>query len=89
MNIYDTPVIGWIFAIIAFFFLVNIIFRGANVIGSLLTGQPINGPTMGGNFSGDFQQSNPFEQFREQQRQEDDFVDYEDVTDLDEDEDKQ
>lgn len=81
VSIYNTPVIGWVFAVIAFFFLINIVMRGANVIGSLLTGQPLNGPTGGafGNFQGGAS-SNPFEQFREQQKQSDDFVDYEDVT---------
>lgn len=85
VGIYNTPVIGWIFAVIAFFFLVNIILRGANVIGSLLTGQPLNRPSAGsfGNFQGGGN-SNPFEQFREQQKQGDDFVDYEDVTDVEE-----
>lgn len=85
VSIYDAPIIGWIFSVIAFFFLVNIIFRGANVIGSLLTGQPLNKPKSGG--FGNFQQgaggSNPFEQFREKQQQDDGFVDYEDVTDED------
>jgi len=84
VNIYDTPVIGWVFAVIAFFFLVNIILRGANVIGSILTGQPINSPKSPGGF-GNFKGggSNPFDQFREKQEQSDDFVDYEDVTDED------
>lgn len=89
VNIYDTPIIGWVFAIIAFFFLVNIIFRGANVIGSLITGQPLNKPAnpFGG---GGFQQgSNPFEQFRQQQQQDEGFVDYEDVTDVEEEEEKE
>lgn len=82
VSIYTTPVFGWIFAIIGFFVLVNIIFRGARVIGSLLTGQPINpsGPDMDFGQSG----SNPFEQFRQRQEQREDFVDYEDVTDEEE-----
>lgn len=85
--IYDAPIIGWIFSVIAFFFLVNILFRGANVIGSLVTGQPLNRPSVGG--FGQFQQgSNPFEQFREKQREEEGFVDYEDVTDEEESENK-
>lgn len=86
VSIYNTPVIGWVFAVIAFFFLINIVMRGANVIGSLLTGQPLNRPSAGGGF-GNFQgggNSNPFEQFREQQKQGDDFVDYEDVTEEEE-----
>lgn len=79
--IYNTPVIGWVFSIIGFFFLVSIILRGANVIGSLVTGQPLDkGPTF--KAFGNFQQgTNPFEQFRQQQQQEEEFVDYEDVTD--------
>lgn len=87
VNIYDTPIFGWIFALIAFFFLINIIFRGANVIGSLLTGQPINSPGggIGGRFSANMGGSNPFEQFRQQQQNDEEFVDYEDVTDQDDD----
>lgn len=79
IGIYETPVIGWIFSVIAFFFLLSVIFRGANVIGRLISGQPLSspGPTM----TGSFNSSNPFEQFREKQRQDEEFVDYEDVTD--------
>lgn len=84
LAIYDTPVIGWIFAIIAFFFLVNTIFKSAGVIGAIVTGQPINPPNQGGGFQGNFGGSNPFDQFRDQQSQSEDFVDYEDVTDEDE-----
>ena len=40
-NIYDTPLIGWIFSVIAFFFLINIILRASNVIGNLLSGRPL------------------------------------------------
>ncbi len=85
VGIYETPVIGWVFSIIAFFFLVSTIFRGANVIGSLVTGQPIDTGGRFGNF-GNFQNNgtNPFEQFRQKQQQDDGFVDYEDVTDEDE-----
>ncbi len=87
INIYDTPIIGWVFSIIGFFFLVTIILRGANVIGSLVTGQPLNSGPKGKGF-GNFQAggSNPFEQFRQQRQQEDDFVDYEDVTDQEDEE---
>ena len=85
VSIYNTPVFGWIFAIIGFFVLINIIFRGARVIGSLVTGQPINEPQ---NMGGMGERSNPFEQFREQQQQDDGFVDYEDVTDEEEEEEK-
>lgn len=85
VDIYDTPVIGWVFAIIAFVFLVNIIMKAANVLGAIVTGQPINpagGAARGpfGNFQGNAG-SNPFDQFREKQNKSEDFVDYEDVTD--------
>ena len=81
-NVYESAFLGWIFSAIAFFFLVNILIRAANVIGSLVTGQPINKPKSGGiKFGGGQMGSNPFEQFREQQQSDDGFVDYEDVTD--------
>jgi hypothetical protein len=87
VSIYEAAVIGWIFKIIAFFFLINIIFRAANVIGSLLNGQSLtSGPNMGGTFTFN-QGSNPFEQFREKQEKDSEWTDYEDVTDEDEDED--
>lgn len=86
VSIYNTPVFGWIFAIIGFFVLVNIIFRGARVIGSLLSGQPINQPGPTGVFGQPG--TNPFEQFRQKQEQREDFVDYEDVTEDEEEEGK-
>jgi hypothetical protein len=84
INIYNTIIIGWIFKIIAFFFLINILVRGSNVIGNLLTGQPINSKPksmFGGNFQGNMGGTNPFEQFREKQSNQEGFTDYEDVTD--------
>ncbi|NOQ74773.1 MAG: hypothetical protein GQ574_22355 [Crocinitomix sp.] len=83
-SIYNAPILGWIFSAIAFFFLINMLIRAANVIGSILTGQPINRPKTGGfKFGGQAGAgSNPFEQFREQQQTDDGFVDYEDVTDV-------
>jgi len=78
-NIYDTPIIGWVFMIIAFFFLINIIMRAANVIGRLLNGQPITNPTVKTNFN-----------YRERRFPEEDapkndgFSEYEDVTDEEE-----
>lgn len=83
VNIYNTPVFGWIFAIIAFFFLIRILWDAANVLGALITGQPINPSKQGGGNGGFGGNSgtNPFDQFREQQQQSEDFVDYEDVTD--------
>ncbi|MFT5821991.1 MAG: hypothetical protein ACI8ZM_003247 [Crocinitomix sp.] len=82
-SVYNAPIFGWIFSAIAFFFLINMIIRAANVIGSLVTGQPINKPKTGGGFKfGGQAGSNPFEQFREQQQTNDGFVDYEDVTDV-------
>ncbi len=82
IGIYETPVIGWIFSIIAFFFLINILMRGANVIGNLLNGKSILDtpkPTGNFNFNGTpFGGSEP-----EEETYEDDegFTDYEDVTD--------
>ena len=88
MSIYEAAVIGWIFKIIAFFFLINIIFRAANVIGSLLNGDSImSGTASRGNFT--FNQgegTNPFDQFREKQQNDPEWTDYEDVTDEEEDE---
>lgn len=89
ISIYDTAILGWIFKIVAFFFLVNIILRAANVIGRLVTGQPINpinpinpmGRMNGG--------SNPFDQFNARQSNPEEFTDYTDVTDEEEDDDKE
>lgn len=86
ISIYEAAIIGWIFRIIAFFFLITIILRAANVIGRLLNGQsPMTGPTMEGNSSVNFQQgTNPFDQFREKQQKDPEWTDYEDVTDEEE-----
>ena len=51
IGIYETPVIGWIFSIIAFFFLINIIMRAANVIGRLLNGQSLTDPGIKATFN--------------------------------------
>ncbi|MBD3639342.1 MAG: hypothetical protein HUJ25_18440 [Crocinitomicaceae bacterium] len=84
-SIYETPIIGWIFSIIAFFFLISIIMRGINVIGRLLSGQSLmQGPPSGGSFH--FHAGGTgFED--EEQKTDDGFTDYEDVTD-DEDQDE-
>ena len=74
-NIYDTPIIGWVFAIIAFFFLVTIILRAANVIGRLLNGQSIMQPSVNTKFT--YEQRD----FHSDQTRQDKFSDYEDVTD--------
>jgi hypothetical protein len=82
-GIYETPVIGWIFSIIAFFFLVNIIMRGANVLGNLLNGRSIletpkaktNFKFNGTAFGGEEAENEP------NYENEDGFTDYEDVTD--------
>ena len=89
LGIYETPVIGWIFKIIAFFFLINIIFRGANVIGRLLNGESIlsSGPNININMN-DGSGTNPFEQFRQKQESDPEWTDYEDVTDEYEDDQK-
>lgn len=81
-SVYEAPIFGWIFSAIAFFFLINMLIRAANVIGSLVTGQPINKPKKGGFKFGGQMGANPFEQFREQQQTDEGFVDYEDVTDV-------
>ena len=95
-NIYDTPFIGWIFSVIAFFFLINIIMRGSNVIGNLLSGRPLTSkPENKGKFNFNRGGRNPFEnnpfQQSEQSQQKkgqnfkqetdaDGFTSYEDVT---------
>jgi hypothetical protein len=88
VSIYEAAIIGWIFKIIAFFFLITIIMRAANVIGALLNGESIlskggGGPNVSGNFH--FQGgANPFEQFREKQQNDPEWTDYEDVTEEEE-----
>ena len=83
LNIYDTPIIGWIFKIIAAFFLINIIMRAANVIGRLLNGQSLTSPGIKTNFKSP---QDPFSQNSDQDNSSihDGFTDYEDVTDEDE-----
>lgn len=86
-SIYETPVIGWIFQIIAFFFLISILFRAANVIGRILNGQPIlNPPNAGGSFEfhAGGTQFEENEDVFESDQDEDGFSDYEDVTEEDE-----
>jgi len=83
ITIYDTPVIGWIFKIIAFFFLINIIMRAANVIGRLMNGQSLTTPVGQTGFK---TRQDPFSQNRDQSdnNSDDGFADYEDVTEEDE-----
>lgn len=76
-SIYDTPVIGWIFRIIAFFFLINILMRAANVIGRLLNGQSLTGPGVKTEFR---YRERRFESGNSKD-DEDGFTDYEDITD--------
>ena len=78
-DIYETPIIGWIFKIIAFFILVNIIMRAANVIGRLLNGQSIMEPTVKTQFR--------YKETRYEEDSNSGFSDYEDVTE-EEDKDK-
>lgn len=79
-SIYETPVIGWIFSIIAFFFLITTLMRAANVLGRLMNGQSIlNGPGIGGTFTSYQETGTHFEQ-QESYEDEDGFTDYEDVT---------
>lgn len=79
-SIYEAPIIGWIFSIIAFFFLISILMRGANVIGRILNGQSImETPKVNGtfNFNGS---GTPFGDVHENYEDENGFTDYEDVT---------
>jgi hypothetical protein len=79
ISIYEAPVIGWIFKIIAFFFLISILLRAANVIGRIISGQPIvTEPKIDVHFRGG---SNPFDQFRERQQNDPEWTDYEEVKD--------
>ena len=82
LNIYDTPIIGWIFKIIAAFFLINTIMRAANVIGRLVNGQSLTSPGIKTNFRSN---QNPFSQNNDQDNSSnnDGFTDYEDVTEED------
>lgn len=80
LDIYETPVIGWIFSVIAFFFLINIIMRASNVIGNLISGKSITESHVKTEFK--FKQRN----YNEQDN--DGFTSYEDVTEEDEDKDK-
>jgi len=75
VTIYETPVIGWIFRVIAFFFLLSILFRAANVINRLLNGQSITDPGIRTNFRSNSDFFN-----RHKNNQNDSFTDYEDVT---------
>lgn len=89
IDIYDTPVIGWVFSVIAFFFLISILIRAANVIGRLVSGESIlSNPSSGASFT--FKTGrNPFENNPFEQRQkEEGFSDYEDVTEESDEEDK-
>ncbi|MCH2234576.1 MAG: hypothetical protein MK078_10010 [Crocinitomicaceae bacterium] len=86
VGIYRTPVIGWIFSIIAFIFLVTTFMRAANVLGRLINGQPILDTNIGGAQSGE-KPFNPFEQFTQPTADEEGFTEYEDVTDEEEEKD--
>ena len=78
VNIYDTPIIGWVFSIIAFFFLINTIMRAANVVSRLLNGQSLTAATQNNRFTGNNQE--PFSNSNSTSNN-DGFADYEDVTD--------
>lgn len=73
-DIYETAIIGWIFSVIAFFFLINTLLRASNVLGRLLSGQSITQSEVKTNFNFKQKNSNP----------EDGFSEYEDVTDEEE-----
>ena len=81
ISIYETPVIGWIFSIIAFFFLITILMRAANVLGRLLNGQSITGggSTVGGSFN--YHESGTHFEQHDSDEDDDGFTDYEDITD--------
>ena len=75
-NIYDTPIIGWVFMVIAFFFLINILMRAANVIGRLMNGQSLTNPGPKAEFRYRERRFNP----NNDQSNNDGFAEYEDVT---------
>lgn len=77
VNIYDTPIIGWVFSVIAFFFLINTLMRAANVVSRLLNGQSLTSGTQNKRFDSN---QKPFSNTTNQSS-EDGFADYEDVTD--------
>ncbi|MEX1001775.1 MAG: hypothetical protein WDZ35_06635 [Crocinitomicaceae bacterium] len=84
IGIYETPVIGWIFSVIAFFFLISIIMRGANVIGKILNGESItDNPNVGGSVHFRSERRD-FRETTEEHEDEEGFVDYEDVTEEEE-----
>lgn len=85
MSIYETPIIGWIFQLIAFFFLISILMRGANVIGRLLNGQSLTDiPNVNSSFT--FRTGGThFEDDKSPNEDEDGFTEYEDVTDEEDD----
>lgn len=70
LSIYDTPVIGWIFKVIAFFFLINILLRAVSVLGRLLGGKPLTESSTNQEFH-----------YREQQFSSDEYSEYEEVQD--------
>ena len=78
-GIYEAPIIGFIFKVIGFFFLVNIIFKGLASIGRALGILPPP-PEVNSNINFDmfknFQNQNPWEQ---KENKDDDFDDYEEV----------
>ena len=66
MDIYDTPIFGFIFKVIGFFFLLSIIFKMVNAFTFLLSGGKIKPPGVGPGS-------------RQRERKDDDFDDYEEV----------
>jgi hypothetical protein len=89
ISIYETPIIGWVFQIIAFFFLLSIITRAANVLGRILQGQSImtKNTNEGGAFNFNASGTN-FEEEQDRDEDENGFTDFEDVTDQEENKDE-
>lgn len=79
-GIYEAPIIGFIFRVIGFFFLISILFKGFTSIGRALGILPPP-PEVNSNFNFEmfqnFQNQNPWEEKNE----DDDFDDYEEVGD--------
>ena len=85
VSIKEAFLIGWIFHIIAFFLLISILMRGANIIGNLLSGNSIiEGPNVNESFNYKFR-NNSGGGFKshdyDPEVDEEGFSSYEDVTD--------
>ncbi len=75
LNLSSVFFFGFIFKVIAFFFIINIFTRAGNIIGNLLQGKPLNYQSKRNN--------NPFNPggFNQQKNKEPEFTDYEEIED--------